>query len=399
MNPTKPAALLLTPVLPWPTGSGRALRAWDWLQTLGKDYRVYVISLEKSVDCVEIPEDYPAEKIWMTANAKQLGSKFRRWIGLLFPFLAPWFRSLVVDWRRLTPSDTMLRELEISLGRSIEYIVVFRLYMHNIALELSSRFPDAIMDLDLDDLESLTRLSVAGSLTRMRRFREAIREIASAIQYWFLERWAPGPYRTAYLASQNDCHLLSTRLAERVVCRPNRLNVPESVPPVSIEKELTLLFVGHLGYPPNEEAVCFLALCLAPELEKQLTLPWRLCVIGRHPSAELLQLMRGASRLEYISTAHHLERWYAEAHIVLIPLRAGGGTKYKTLEGFAHRRPLVSTRHGMRGLRALPGRHYLLAETATAFALAIERLAEDPALADRIAEAGWELCRKDYRIK
>ena len=64
MSDEKPVALLLTPVLPLPTGSGRALRAWDWLQTLVKGYRVHVLALEESSDCVKIPENYPAEAVW-----------------------------------------------------------------------------------------------------------------------------------------------------------------------------------------------------------------------------------------------------------------------------------------------------------------------------------------------
>ncbi len=399
MNDKKPIALLLTPVLPLPTGSGRALRAWDWLQTLAKNHRVYVLAFDEGMDRHAIPPDYPAEGVWRTANAKVSAPRFLRAIGLLFPFLSIWFRNLAVDWLNLPPSAPVLYELEACLtGESVQRIVVLRLYMHDIALAVSGWFPNAIMNLDLDDHESRTRLSIAGALARMRRYREAARELSSAIQYGFIERFMLGPYRTAYLAAEADCHLLSTRLADAIAYRPNRVNVPEDFPPAPATKELTLMFVGALSYPPNEEAVRFMVLRLLPEIQKKLTRPWRLRIIGRYASAKISQLMESAQNVEFISDADDLGIWYAAAHIILVPLRSGGGTKFKTLEGFAHRRPLVSTGHGVRGLGAVAGKHYLLAETPVEFAQAISRLAEDQELADRIAEAGWKLCRQEFRV-
>ncbi len=400
MKEQKPLAVLLTPVLPLPTGSGRALRAWDWLQTLSKDYRVHVFALERAANCSGIGKDYPAEGVWISADGRVSATRRRKLAGLMFPFLAPWFPSLAADWLGLPPWDTKLRELEACLAReSVKHIVVFRLYMHNLGLAVSSRFPDATMSLDLDDFESYTRFSVAGSLARMRRFREAVREFACAIQYRFIERYMIGPYRTAYLASKEDFHILTTRLAKEVTYRPNRITIPEDFPRASSARVLTLLFVGVLNYPPNEEAVHFMVERLLPELRKKLPRPWRLSIVGRGASAELSELMRGHEEVEFIDNADSLKEWYEAAHIVLVPLHAGGGTKFKALEGFAHRRPIVSTGHGMRGLGALADTHFLPAETVETFALAIKRLADDRALADRIADAGWQLCYDNYRIE
>lgn len=399
MKDKKPIALLLTPVLPLPTGSGRALRAWDWLHTLAKNHRVYVVAFDEGTDRHVIPPDYPAEGVWRTADARVSAPKFLRATGLLFPFLSIWFRNLVVDWLNLPPSAPFLYELEACLtGERVQCIVVLRLYLHNIALAVSKRFPKAIMNLDLDDHESRTRFSIAGALVRMRRYREAARELSSAIQYGFIERFMLGPYRKAYLAAETDCQLLSTRLADSITCRPNRVNVPEDFPPIPATEELTLMFVGALSYPPNEEAVHFMVRRLLPEIQERLTRPWQMRVIGRHASTKLSQLMESARNVEFISDADDLEIWYATAHIILVPLRSGGGTKFKTLEGFAHRRPLVCTGHGVRGLGAVAGKHYLHAETPVAFAEAIRRLAENQELANRIAEAGWRFCREEFRV-
>lgn len=400
MNLKKPIALLLTPVLPLPKASGRALRSWDWLQTLLKKHRVHVIAPGDSTDRYAVPEDYPAEGVWWTGNAMVSMPRSLKAIGLLFPFLSPWFRNLVEDWVIPAPSFRFLEDLSSRLGgEPVRRIVVFRLYLHDVALAVFERFPDAIIDMDLDDHESHTRLSIAGALARMGRYQGAARQFSAAIQYWFIERFLPGPYDTAYFAAKEDCYRFSTHLAGVIDSRPNRVNVPVDFPSAPPKKELHLLFVGTLGYPPNEEAVRFMIVHLLPELRKHLARPWRLFIIGRHAPVRLSRLIKSCEQVDFISDADDLEKWYAGAHIVLVPLSSGGGTKFKTIEGFAHRRPVVSTSHGVRGLGALAGEHYLLAETPVAFALAIRRLAQDQALADRVAEAGWKLCFKGFRIE
>ena len=71
MNNVKPVALLLTPVLPQPGGSGRAFRAWDWLQTLGKTHRVHVVVTDPSIKVSMLHHDLPAEKVIMVGHTLQ----------------------------------------------------------------------------------------------------------------------------------------------------------------------------------------------------------------------------------------------------------------------------------------------------------------------------------------
>ena len=157
--------------------------------------------------------------------------RFLRAIGLLFPFLSLWFRGFVADWVMPAQSVQVLEELSSCIGEeSVKRIVVYRLYLHDVALAIAERFPDAVMDLDLDDRESHTRVSIAGALTRMGRYSEAARQFSSATQYWFIERFMPGPYRTTYLAAEEDCYGFSTRLADIIDCRPNRIKLPVDFP-------------------------------------------------------------------------------------------------------------------------------------------------------------------------
>lgn len=393
MNNTRPIALLLTPVLPLPGDSGRALRAWDWLRELAGSYRVHVLVVGD--DLPALPTDYPAEGVWPVAAASVASSRAGRALGLLFPPLGLLSRRYLSDW--IHPiEDPVLDSLAARLtGTPVARMVVFRLYLHDVALTTAGRFQIAALELDMDDLESRTRLSVAGSLFRMRRPHLAALWMATALQYWLVERFTAGPYRIAWLASTEDCRHLRTRLATSVAGRANRLpNPAEPGPPP--KGMVRLLFVGTLDYPPNEEAVRNLVEQVVPELTLRLSMPWRLYILGRHASLELIAQLAKAPQVELVADADDVAPWYAVSHVVVVPLRAGGGTKFKSLEGLAHRRALVSTRHGMRGLGAVPGEHYLNAETPSEFAAAIARLAGDPALAKRLAEAGWMLSHKAH---
>jgi glycosyltransferase involved in cell wall biosynthesis len=88
--------------------------------------------------------------------------------------------------------------------------------------------------------------------------------------------------------------------------------------------------------------------------------------------------------------------WYREAQVAAVPLRAGGGTRIKILEAFAHGRPVVSTTIGIEGIAAEPGRHALIADDAVAFAAACLRLLRDPALAEAMTREAFSLFSRGY---
>jgi len=392
-----PIAVLITPVLPLPGGSGRALRAWDWLCELSRDHAVHVLVAAPASTVPAPPPHYPAADVRALGEVTRVTARYRRLLGLLFPPAALISRRFVLDWQ--VPAQGFAEAAGRGLvWPAVRRIVVFRLYLRDLGVFLSRYCPTVELELDLDDLESHTRLSVAASLLRGRRYRAAARMLASAAQYWLVEQGVGRRCRTLYLAAPEDCRHLSRRTSADVACRPNRIRMPADVAPPPRPGELRLLFVGTLDYPPNEEAARDLAQRLVPILRARLERPWRLVVVGSHAAPALAGLLRRTAEIEFIAEAADLPGLYTASHVVLVPVRAGGGTKFKTLEGFAYRRPVVSTRHGVRGLAARPGEHYLPAETAAEFAAAIHRLAGHPPLAERIAEAGRRLCYSEYRV-
>ncbi|MBC8163389.1 MAG: glycosyltransferase, partial [Roseiflexaceae bacterium] len=86
---------------------------------------------------------------------------------------------------------------------------------------------------------------------------------------------------------------------------------------------------------------------------------------------------------------------YASAALVVAPVFWGSGVRVKLLEALASAAPVVSTRLAAEGL-GLSGESALFAETPSAFAAAILRLLDDPALRARLGTAGRSVVERGH---
>jgi glycosyltransferase involved in cell wall biosynthesis len=84
---------------------------------------------------------------------------------------------------------------------------------------------------------------------------------------------------------------------------------------------------------------------------------------------------------------------------MVVPLFEASGTRYKILEAFAAKLPVISTRQGAEGLEVQDGKHLLIAEGAAEFASAVKQLAADEELANRLRENAFELIKENYSWK
>jgi glycosyltransferase involved in cell wall biosynthesis len=181
--------------------------------------------------------------------------------------------------------------------------------------------------------------------------------------------------------------------AGRITVVPNVLDVPGGAPPPA--GCARICYPGRLNYYPNLDAGTRLAYEIAPLLRARgHDVP---VVIAGEYARELLggpSLPRG---VELVSEPASIPELIAGG-IMAVPLAVGGGTRYKILEAFRYGAPVVSTAKGIEGLAAVPGEHYLPAETPPEFAAALDALLRDPALRARIAGAAWRLARGRYSI-
>ncbi|MCS7050771.1 MAG: glycosyltransferase family 4 protein, partial [Thermomicrobium sp.] len=103
----------------------------------------------------------------------------------------------------------------------------------------------------------------------------------------------------------------------------------------------------------------------------------RLSLVGSDPPPSLRALERvpGVTVVGYVPD---VRPWLARASVVVVPLRAGSGTRFKLLEALAAGKAVVSTPIGAEGIEAEPERHLLVAQEPTTFAQAVLRLLASP---------------------
>jgi glycosyltransferase involved in cell wall biosynthesis len=228
--------------------------------------------------------------------------------------------------------------------------------------------------LDVDDVESVIHADLG--------------DPEEAARFAALERWY-APRLDALLAcSSPDAALLEGWGARSCTVVPNAVRWPS--PAGAAEPRHDLLFVGNLSYGPNVAGVRWLCEQVLPLLPGV-----RVAIVGSRPGAEVLALADG-ERVTVAGDVPEVGPWYAGARIAVVPLHAGGGTRIKVLEAFAHQRPVVSTAVGVAGLEL---EDVLVADTPAAFAGACRRLLEDPSLAERTARRGERAVRESLSVE
>lgn len=140
-----------------------------------------------------------------------------------------------------------------------------------------------------------------------------------------------------------------------------------------------LVFHGTYRYPPNLEAIRFLAREILPVLGGG----YRVLAVGLDPPAH-----SPVPEVRFTGPVDDLPAVLKGSDMAVVPLKGGGGTRMKVLDYFAAGIPVISTEKGVEGLPLEPGTHYLRADDAPAFARTILSLDADAELRSRLVAAG-----------
>jgi glycosyltransferase involved in cell wall biosynthesis len=91
--------------------------------------------------------------------------------------------------------------------------------------------------------------------------------------------------------------------------------------------------------------------------------------------------------------------YIAKASVVVMPLRAGAGTKHRVFQALAMRKPVVCTSVAAEGIALRHGETAMIADTPETFAEATVALLKDEKLRTRLGEKGRQLVldRYDWR--
>lgn len=164
-----------------------------------------------------------------------------------------------------------------------------------------------------------------------------------------------------------------------------------------------LLFTGKMDYRPNVDAALWFGQEVLPRIQElaqaQGLPPAHFQIVGQRPHARL-QVLAARPDIEITGAVPAIEPYMQAAAVYVVPLRVGGGTRFKVLEALASATPTVSTSLGVEGLGVQHGRELLIADEPEAFAQTVVRLLQDAqaggSLGHRLGAAGRAFVAAHY---
>jgi glycosyltransferase involved in cell wall biosynthesis len=231
-----------------------------------------------------------------------------------------------------------------------------------------SAFGDLIggpMIVDLDDLQdyklaaelrSGARRLPPRSTAALARFKADMRHrswqllMRTNIRRWHaVQRRIVEGVDAVAVCSQLDYKRLAAPTAEVI---PNCYTRPaEPAGRLEVGEPPTIVFPGTMVYEPNADAAEFFVNHVLPRL-RRLVPAVRVRLVGS--VGKRVKRLGSADGVTATGVVPDITSELRRADILIAPIRYGGGTRLKILEGFAHQIPVVSTTLGHEGLEVVP---------------------------------------------
>lgn len=400
----RPKLLFVVPAMPSPTEHGTGMRGALFLEAFATDFDVSLLVVPVTG---WMPSDTAREFVSTRTVATRvlpLAGHGDRAFDLITRMADPAERHAALmaypkpQLLRFATPELLQEAADAFPGARFDVVHVMRLYLAPFAARFfEPRVRPGLLALDLDDDEP----SVHERLSRLYALwgfaSVAAVEAAEAAKYRALEIDCLPRFDRLSVCSRLDQEKIATRhRLESVQVVPNAVRMrpmPAARPAASGRR--TILFIGGMGYAPNEDAALFLCRGVLPLIRARGGSDVDVVLVGSHPTPAVQALAQMGGVFVTGAVPDPLP-YYAAADIAVVPIRAAGGTRIKLLEAFACGTPVVSTTMGAEGIDADSGEHLLLADDAPSFAAACLTLLRDPGAAREMARRARDLVSRLY---
>jgi len=370
--------LVLTPYIPYPLNFGGAVRIFHLIRQLSRRHQIHLLSFRDEFGSGD-PKGLEPFCRTLTIVPRLVGNKrWQQMASLLSPRSFQWrfhYNQPMQDalYRLVSEQsiDLILVEFSQMAGFRFPTGVPVVLDEHNVEFDLLERMAAG-------ESRFLRRLYNRIEAAKFRReelsavSNAALTLVTSDRDGELLTSLSPG-LKTAVITNGVDCDYFA---------RPAGPRQPESA-----------VFVGATHYFPNEEGVLF----FLREIHDRIRKTWptfKFIVVGGNPPPSITRYRSDDTVITGYVDDVRPYMWGASLFVV--PLRMGGGTRFKIVEAMAAGVPVVSTRLGAEGIPIVDGRELILADEPEAFADAMGKVFSNPALAESLTRVGLSFVRSHF---
>lgn len=381
--------LFVTPYMPSPPGFGAQRRLDGLIRGVAKKHEVALVSFvapdETKQSAIEATREYCGDLTTVDFDMLGIEGLPKRLLQLRSLASTKSFEHLLMyrpEFRRVLTDKLRSRSFDIV---QVEFCTMAiydyrgagnghpRLVLdeHNIEYDLSRRTADA-----------------ADSLQRKLYARVNWRKLRREEQ----RSWRQ--FDAVALTSGRDEQVVHQDVpGTRTQVVPNAVDLEGFRPGTDAPEPATLLFFGAMNYHPNIDGVHYFVEHIFPKIKERCPRA-KLVVIGQKPPDSVRAL--ASDSIEIKGFVDDPRPYLDRATLVVVPLRIGGGTRFKIVEAMAQGKAIVSTRLGAEGIDVEHDKNIMLADDPQQFAGSVAKLLSQPELALRLGRQARALAESGY---
>ena len=194
------------------------------------------------------------------------------------------------------------------------------------------------------------------------------------------------------IISEPDRKLFPHEKRDEILIIPNGVD-HDFFKPMEREKKYDLVFTGNMSYPPNVNAVEYLAYEILPIVWKSRP-ETTLYIAGATPDPKVKKA--ASDKIIVSGWLDDIRDAYAQSRVFIAPMRIGTGLQNKLLEAMSMRLPAITSPLANASLGAKPDEEILIGSNAQEMAQNIITLLTDTEKAGQIAQAGFDFTNRVY---
>ena len=383
---SRPKVLLASSRTPWPTSSGGQQRTYLLCKAIQRVAELHLLLINPKPKPTALDIEVMKDEFGLGDNAIVTITRSPRWRRLNSP-----------GRHRFSHDDEFTLAVTEAAARLQCDTVVFR-YLPLASRSAGSPRKEITRLVDVDDVPSLRATTEAAQARGLRAI--AKRRVAANIERW--QKWAIAQTDGGWVACEEDLELIDD---ERFAVLPNiplqAFNEPmDAARCVQNVGSRTVLFVGAMGYGINRQAMDWFTQEVWPVVVRERP-DARLDIVGSGLDNGRRGTYAGIRGVRLPGFVDDLAAAYASSALSVVPISAGAGTKIKVLESYRYGRPVVLTRHSLRGYGHLlqDGRDLVVADEPVRMASAIVRLLDSPDTRESMARSGQALVDRHFSFE